>query len=85
MLVRHLDIEPDLSANAESLGGLLEELERRCQGFGDSICDETGKIRTYVNIFVNGEKVDQDADVHSVALSDRDEVYILASVAGGIV
>jgi len=85
MLVRHIGIEPDLSVNAASVDDLLDQLDRRYRGFRDSVCDETGRIRTYVNVFLNSEKVDQDADFRSVSLSDGDEVYILASVAGGTV
>lgn len=83
MLVRHLNVKPDFAVDASDLEGLLDEMERTHQGFRDSICDESGKIRTYVNVFVNGENVRQDSDALSTPLRDGDEVYILASVAGG--
>ena len=83
MLVRHLNTRPEFTVEAKSLGGLLDEVERGCQGFRDSICDESGKIRVYVNVFVNGQNVRQDSEALSIPLSDGDEIYILASVAGG--
>ena len=83
MLVRHLNVRPEFAVDAKSLGGLLDEVDRKYRGFEDSICDESGKIRVYVNIFVNGENVSQDSEALSTPLSDGDEIYILASVAGG--
>jgi molybdopterin synthase sulfur carrier subunit len=83
MLARHLDSQSELTVNARSLDGLLSELDRRYPGFRDSVCDEAGKVRVYVNLFVNGEMVAPRPDALKAPLSDGDEVYILASVAGG--
>jgi molybdopterin synthase sulfur carrier subunit len=83
MLVRHLNTRPELTVDAKNLGDLLNEIERKYQGFRDSICDESGRIRTYINVFVNGQNVRQDPESLSTPLADGDEVYILASVAGG--
>jgi sulfur-carrier protein len=83
MLVRHLNVKPDFEVRAKSLGEMLDAVDRDAEGFRDSICDEAGRIRVYVNVFVNGENVSQGRDALSVPLGDSDEVYILASVAGG--
>jgi sulfur-carrier protein len=84
MLVRHLGTRPEFTAEARSLGDLLDVLEGRHKGFRDSICDEAGTIRIYVNVFVNGENVRNEPEALSTPLEDGDEVYILASVAGGL-
>jgi sulfur-carrier protein len=84
MLVRHLDTEPDFEVRARSLGELLDTVDRDVDGFRDSICDEAGRIRVYVNVFVNGESIEKGGDALSTPLGEGDEVYILASVAGGI-
>jgi molybdopterin synthase sulfur carrier subunit len=83
MLVRHLGCQGDLTLDASSLDDLLSKLDARYPGFRDSICDETGRIRIYVNVFLNGELVARDPGALSTGLSGGDEVYILASVAGG--
>jgi molybdopterin synthase sulfur carrier subunit len=83
MLVRHLNARPEFTVDAKNLGALLDAAEGRFQGFRDSVCDETGRIRVYVNVFVNGELVTRDPEALSIPLSDGDEVYVLASVAGG--
>jgi MoaD family protein len=83
MLVRHLNTRPEFTVEAKNLEDLLNEIERKHQGFRDSICDEYGRIRIYVNVFVNGQNVMRDPEALSTPLADGDEVYILASVAGG--
>lgn len=83
MLVRHLNTRPEFTVEAKNLEDLLNEIERKHQGFRDSICDESGRIRIYVNVFVNGQNVMRDPEALSTPLADGDEVYILASVAGG--
>jgi sulfur-carrier protein len=84
MLARHLDVPPEFSVDASTLGDLLDKADREHAGFRDAVCDETAAIRTYVNIFVNGENIAQGRAPLSFALKDGDEVYILANVAGGI-
>ena len=83
MLVKHLGMPPDFSVEARSLGELLDAMEPEHPGFRDSVCDETGRIRAYVNVFVNGDVVRQDPEVLSHALKNGDEVYIIENVAGG--
>ena len=83
MLVRHLNTKPDFEVRARSVGEMLDVVDRDIEGFRDSICDEAGKVRMYVNVFVNAENVSQDGDALAVPLREGDEVYILASVAGG--
>jgi sulfur-carrier protein len=83
MLVRHLGIEAELTAEAGTIGELLDTVEATHRGFRDSVCDESGSIRVYVNVFVNGTMLERGRRALSTKLSDGDEVYILASVAGG--
>jgi sulfur-carrier protein len=83
MLVRHLNARPEFAVEAKDIGALLDAAEGKFQGFRDSVCDESGRIRVYVNVFVNGASVGRDAEALSTPLKDGDEVYILASVAGG--
>jgi sulfur-carrier protein len=83
MLVRHLNMEPEFSVDAKNLGDLLDVVDKDVHGFHDSVCDETGRIRIYVNVFLNGENISQDPRGLSTPLHDGDEIYILANVAGG--
>lgn len=62
---------------------LLAGLEKNYPGLKERICDESGQIRRFVNIFVNGEDIrfKEGADTKIDAGS---EVSIIPAIAGGI-
>lgn len=71
-----------LEVDAPTLHALVEELERRAPGFAFYVCDELGRLRRHVNIFVDEEML-----VDRKSLSDRlDEstrVFIAQALSGG--
>ncbi len=83
LLAKDMGMSQKLNVNASTVGDLLQIIDKKASGFKDSICDETGRIRPYVNVFVNGVNIRSKEDILSTPLSDGDLVYILPSVAGG--
>jgi MoaD family protein len=71
-----------LSVTAADVRGVLEELERRHPDLYASICDETGKVRRHVNLFVNKDNI-RDGQGLDTGLSSGDVVTILPAVSGG--
>ena len=71
-----------VSVDANSVGSCVEELERSYPGLKERLCDETGELRRFVNISVNGEDV-RFLQGLATAITDRDEVSIVPAVAGG--
>ncbi len=61
---------------------LLGDLERRYPGVKERICDESGKLRRFVNIFVNEEDI-RFMQGDQTAVKDGDEVSIIPAIAGG--
>ena len=57
---------------------LIHELERTNPALEGWILDETGVIRPHINVFVNGERVKQDA-----AVGADDKIEILPAISGG--
>jgi molybdopterin synthase sulfur carrier subunit len=84
LLAKDIGLSQKLSINASTVRDLVQIMDKRAAGFKDSICDEAGRVRPYVNIFVNGVNIRSREDVLSTPLSDGDSVYILPSVAGGL-
>jgi MoaD family protein len=74
--------EASVSLEATSIDGLLDALESRYPGIRKSLCDEAGKLRRFLNFFVNGEDI-RFLDSQETALNDGDEVSIVPAVAGG--
>ena len=65
------------------LGEMVEQLDASYPGFKARLVDETGEMRYFVNIYINGEDVrflqGLDTDIKS-----GDEVSIVPAVAGGV-
>ena len=61
-----------------TVGELMGELERAHPAVGGWILDERGLIRRHINVFVNGERMREDAPV-----SSEDRVDVLPAISGG--
>lgn len=72
----------ELAVSAPSVRAVLDELERRYPLLHRSICDETGRVRRHVNLFVNKAHVRELAGLDT-ALVPGDAVVILPAVSGG--
>lgn len=72
----------EVEARGKTLAALLADLDARYPGIRQRVLEDTGTIRGYVNVFVNGDRVASE-DPAKVALKDGDTVHILPSIAGG--
>ena len=70
----------------ESSGGTIEEilsdLEKKYPGIRERICDETGQIRRFINIFLNGEDIRFKEGIKTKIGNDS-EISIIPAIAGG--
>ena len=66
----------------DDLQAMVKKLERSFPGVGRRIIDDQGKIRVYVNVFVNSEN-SRELERERTKLKDGDVVHVLPSVAGG--
>jgi len=81
--LRKLTAEQDtVTGEGASLGQCISELEQRFPGFRERLCDESGELRRFVNVFVNGEDVRFLSGL-ATPLKSGDEVSIVPAVAGG--
>ncbi len=60
---------------------IITELDRRFPGLGERI-SEGGKVRRFVNIYVNEEDI-RFLQAESTPVKDGDEVSIVPAIAGG--
>jgi len=67
---------------ASSVQEIIDALETNCPGIKARICDEQGKLRRFVNFYVNSEDI-RFLDGAATSLSDGDEVSIIPAIAGG--
>ncbi|MGK2966335.1 MAG: ubiquitin-like small modifier protein 1 [Tepidiformaceae bacterium] len=73
---------PTVSSDGSTLEGLIGSLETAYPGIRDRMMDETGALRRFVNVYVNGDDV-RFIDGLGTPLKDGDEVSIVPAVAGG--
>lgn len=67
---------------AGTVRAVLERLERDQPRLYRNLCDETGKVRRHLNVFVNTENV-RDLDGVDTTLAAGDVVTFLPAVSGG--
>ena len=61
---------------------LIDGIEAQYPGVKAKLCDTDGKLRRFINIFVNGEDIRFLAGAATV-VEDGAEVSIVPSIAGG--
>ncbi|NJN30820.1 MAG: MoaD/ThiS family protein [Synechococcales cyanobacterium RM1_1_8] len=74
--------EAAVDCEAADIDGLVESLESRFPGIKARLCDDSGKLRRFLNFYVNEEDI-RFLENQATALSDGDEVSIVPAVAGG--
>jgi molybdopterin synthase sulfur carrier subunit len=72
----------EVPAAGKTVGELIGDLERRFPGLKERICDDSGAVRRFVNIFVRDEDIRflQNLDT---PIKDGDEISIVPAIAGG--
>jgi molybdopterin synthase sulfur carrier subunit len=71
-----------LSISASTVRAALRDLERSQFALYRNVCDETGRLRRHLNVFVNSDNV-RDLDGVDTTLAPGDVVTILPAVSGG--
>lgn len=74
--------QASVEAAGATIGELFEDLENKYPGIGERLCDESGEIRRFVNVYLNEEDI-RFIDGKNTAVTDGDEVSIVPAIAGG--
>ncbi len=72
----------DVEVQGGTVRELLDALEGAHPGIKERICDDSGAVRRFVNVFVADEDI-RFLDELDTAVSDKDEVSIIPAIAGG--
>ena len=65
-----------------TVGALIASLESAYPGLKERICDDSGQVRRFVNIFANDEDIRFLKGLET-PIKDSDEVSIVPAIAGG--
>ena len=74
--------KPEVTAEAENIKELILDLEKQFPGIKDRLLDEGGKIRRFINFYVNDEDI-RFLNQDETQLVEGSEVSIIPAIAGG--
>ena len=74
--------QAEVKASGATVRELIDNLAQSFPGIKERICDDTGKVRKFINIYVNAEDV-RFLQMAETPLKDGDEVSIIPAIAGG--
>lgn len=80
--VRHTDGQKQFASGAADLPSLLADIDQTFPALGTQIKDEQGKLRRFINIYINDEDI-RFLGGDTYAFQDGDEVMLIPSIAGG--
>ena len=72
----------EVSVSGSTIATALTNLEQQHPGIKERLCDEQGRVRRFVNIYVNGDDI-RFLNSLETAVKDGDEVSIVPAIAGG--
>ncbi len=82
VLQKLTDNKNEVEVDGKNIKEIIEYLEEKYKGIKERICDENGKIRRFINIYVNGEDI-RFINGEMTEVKDGDEVLIIPAIAGG--
>ncbi|MDO8425918.1 MAG: ubiquitin-like small modifier protein 1 [Deltaproteobacteria bacterium] len=72
----------EVSAQGRNIGEVINDLEKNYPGLKERICEGDGKLRRFVNIYLNDEDIRFKKNLET-ELKENDEVSIIPAIAGG--
>jgi len=72
----------EVTINAANIAELIDEMEAQYPGIKNRLCDESGNVRRFINLYVNNEDI-RFLSGKETALKDGDVVSIIPAIAGG--
>jgi molybdopterin synthase sulfur carrier subunit len=73
----------EVQIDGDSIAAVISNMEAAYPGIRERICDESGNIRRFINIYVNEEDI-RFLDGAGTKVRDGDRVSIVPAIAGGM-
>lgn len=75
--------QAEISVQGATVRELIDDIENKYPGMKERLCDESGKLRRFINVYVNEEDI-RFLSGDQTPLKDGDDVSIIPAIAGGI-
>src|SRR3990172_4899759 len=79
----YTDKKDAVDADGSTVGELLADLTRKHAGLKAHLYNDQGKLRSFVNVYINDEDI-RYLQKEQTPVSSSDTVSIIPSVAGGV-
>ncbi|MDP3980883.1 MAG: MoaD/ThiS family protein [Chlamydiota bacterium] len=73
----------ELEAGGSTIGELILDLDKQYPGIKDKLCDASGEVRKFINVFLNEEDI-RFKDNLKTPVKDNDDISIVPAIAGGL-
>jgi sulfur-carrier protein len=72
----------EIAAEGATVSQIVADMESRYPGIKERLCEPDGRVRRFVNIYVNGDDIRFLKNLDT-AVASNDEVSIVPAIAGG--
>ena len=72
----------EVQGSGDTVGDIIQDLERQFPGLRDRLVDEGGDLRRFINIYVNEEDI-RFLEGARTSLKSGDSLSIVPAIAGG--
>lgn len=72
----------EVAVNGSTIAAVVEDLEQKFPGMKERLCDEQGRVRRFVNLYVNGDDI-RFLNSLETPVQEGDEIAIVPAIAGG--
>lgn len=81
-LRRFTSDDASIEVNGQTITDILDELDQRYPGLRARLCEDSGRLRRFFNVYVDGEDV-RFLDDLDTKVPDGAEVAIIPAISGG--
>ncbi|RME54636.1 MAG: MoaD/ThiS family protein [Caldilineae bacterium] len=71
-----------ISAEAATVGELIQKLDAQYPGLGEKLLDGDGEVKRFINVFRNDDEI-RTLEGLNTPVSDGDKISIVPAMAGG--
>ena len=75
--------QESVEASGATIAELIEDLQGSYPGLKERICDDSGELRRFVNLYLNDEDI-RFKDGKDTSVKEGDELSIIPAIAGGV-
>ncbi|MBI2191421.1 MAG: MoaD/ThiS family protein [Planctomycetes bacterium] len=82
MLRNYSNGQPSVLVEGTTVGEVLQNLDQSCAGIKERLLDKDGRVRRFINIYVDSEDIRLLRDLETPVASAK-EIRIMPAIAGG--